>query len=637
MYSFKKSSFVCMAACAVVTAGLSSSASAATFTWNGAHGSSNSWGSAGATGNWSGGAAPASASDNEIVFNTLTRPDTILGGAPRSAKLLTYGANITSAVSVTFGNGSGGAQTFTFDTDIAGGDATLFVDPSASGNVTLGNGVLASASIGNFTLLDNLVVDHRGTGRLTTTRAINAGGNTITKRGSGTWRVGAFSVDGDLDSASTLKLEAGTLEVFANFQNKNFDTVNVNVVSASKLDYNNSDLGNNYNLSFSGSASFALNADLSVGNISAHPTNNNAINISRSLTGSGDIIVGTLNNIASNAGNYSYQRLQLSGSNAGWSGDLVVAKGTAQFSGNTSHGTGAVIIGTTGDSFGAGLAFNQTSDVLFSRDITVRSGASGVGFRGIKSNNIAGGDVTTTNFTGYNMTLSGNIALEGDLSVDHSLINSSTFSPSPVVTSSHFVTLSGNISGLGGLNVTRVHIPALNAPDSSRSRLLLTGTNTYTGPTNVSSAAALIVDGSLTSNISINGGRFGGNGSTTGNLSMLAGSTFVFSPSSTFDVVGSVSLDNSFGVASLVNIDGTAVDWSLIGFGTYTLIDTTSSSFVNISNFGFANAALVASGSKFAYFKDGSLDLVIAPVPEPTTAAVFGCLALLVASRRKRD
>jgi len=94
-----------------------------------------------------------------------------------------------------------------------------------------------------------------------------------------------------------------------------------------------------------------------------------------------------------------------------------------------------------------------------------------------------------------------------------------------------------------------------------------------------------------------------------------------------------VALDNSFGVASLVNADGTAVDWSLVNLGTYTLIGTTSSSFNNIDNFCSANAATV--GDKLAYFKDGSLQLVVTAIPEATSLAVLAGVSVMMMSRRR--
>ncbi len=598
--------------------------------WDGDGPSNPSWRLAA---NWAGNTLPVYGNTLDLSFPTSVVSgklyQTTLGSVAAVARSLSFGADVdglstVTAFSITTTTGTAG-QTLTMDTN--GAFATINVDAGATGNIGIGS--FNTGTTGAFTLADPLEINHNGTGNLTFNRAFAAAGFGITKKGQGRW-VMAGIVSGELDSASGITLEAGTLEVqTTGTLTKNY-AVPLNVTGASTLVYNNT--GTN-NLAFSLPAgALTLGANLTVQNTSVDAVQNNIINVSRNVSGSGDIIVSTSNNLASNAGNYSYQRVQLSGNNASWSGDFVIARGTGQLSGDISHGTGAVVIGTTANSFGAGLGFNQTSDVNFSRDITVRSG----GFRGLKSNNLASGDITTADYTGYNMTFSGDITLEGTLAVDHSLINSSTFSPSPVITASHFVTISGDISGVGGLNVTRTHVPVtVNSPDSNRSRLVLTGTNTYTGATSVSSTAALIVDGSLTSNIAVNGGRFGGNGSTTGGLTMAVGSTFVFVPGVTFDVTGSVSLDNTFGLASLVNVDGTAIDWSLVGLGTYTLIGTTSSSFANIDNFGLGDAVEVVPGVTRAFFQDGSLQLVVQAVPEPATLGVIAAGAMLTLRRRK--
>ena len=120
---------------------------------------------------------------------------------------------------------------------------------------------------------------------------------------------------------------------------------------------------------------------------------------------------------------------------------------------------------------------------------------------------------------------------------------------------------------------------------------------------------------------------FGGDGTVNGNLTLSNGALFAFDPGDTLDLVGSFALDSSFGVASLRNTSGTSIDWSTIGQGTYTLMNT---NFVfnsgNISNFGQANQATGLGGGKSAYFQQGSptssLELVV--VPEPGMLALSG-------------
>jgi hypothetical protein len=115
---------------------------------------------------------------------------------------------------------------------------------------------------------------------------------------------------------------------------------------------------------------------------------------------------------------------------------------------------------------------------------------------------------------------------------------------------------------------------------------------------------------------------------------MDAGARFAFDPAATFDVTGATSLDNSFGVASLVTASGSAIDWNIIGDGTYTLIGLTPSSFSNITNYGIGNAASLGGG-KLGYFdSSGGLQLVI--VPEPSVPLlVVGGISLLALQRRR--
>jgi len=152
----------------------------------------------------------------------------------------------------------------------------------------------------------------------------------------------------------------------------------------------------------------------------------------------------------------------------------------------------------------------------------------------------------------------------------------------------------------------------------------LSGTSTYTGNTTVS-AGTLIIDGSLgaSSNVSVaNLARIGGDGTINGNLTLSNGALFVFDLNNTpLTVVGTFALNSSFGVASLVQADGSAINWAGVANGTYQLIGTSFAfDASNIQNFGLGNAADIGDG-RSAFFNNGSLELEV--VPEPSTVALF--------------
>lgn len=133
------------------------------------------------------------------------------------------------------------------------------------------------------------------------------------------------------------------------------------------------------------------------------------------------------------------------------------------------------------------------------------------------------------------------------------------------------------------------------------------------------------------------GAAIGGNGTIAGAMSLASGANFmVFDLNTALTVTGTVTLDNSFGVNSLLGANGLALDFSTISNGTYTLISSTSS-FSNIQNFGNSNKVSIG-GDRFAYFSEGSLQLNV--VPEPSTYALLvlsalGCAGRVIRRRRR--
>lgn len=113
-------------------------------------------------------------------------------------------------------------------------------------------------------------------------------------------------------------------------------------------------------------------------------------------------------------------------------------------------------------------------------------------------------------------------------------------------------------------------------------------------------------------------GVFGGNVSILGNLS-FSGSESVrlrFNENWTLSVSGTTTFGGEFGIGNLVGLD------SSVNLGTYTLISG-NVDFTNVGNVGLANAVDIGGG-KLAYFEGASLNLIVVPVPEPTSLTLLG-------------
>jgi len=190
----------------------------------------------------------------------------------------------------------------------------------------------------------------------------------------------------------------------------------------------------------------------------------------------------------------------------------------------------------------------------------------------------------------------------------------------------------------GAGNVTVVDSIALGSGSLTKqgSGLTTLGGNLSFSGTSVVNAGGLLINGTtsstgLTTVNAPNNGRIGGDGALAGSLSLATSAKFIFNPSATLDVAGAVTLPNTFGVGSLVNADASAIDWTGVADGTYTLIGMTTSTFGNITNFGFANAFDLGGGRK-AFFQNGGLQLVVGPgiaIPEIDPGSTGAVVALL--------
>lgn len=178
--------------------------------------------------------------------------------------------------------------------------------------------------------------------------------------------------------------------------------------------------------------------------------------------------------------------------------------------------------------------------------------------------------------------------------------------------------------GTGTINFNQSTGTDISAPISGNGSVnqlgsgmtILSGNNTYTGPTTVVNGT-LLVDGEVgLSDVSVSSGAaFGGGGILGGNLTLDAGAKFVFSLSDALTVNGGSVSFGRFGINDLVGLDSTVAN------GAYTLIDGTATiDFANLVHMGEASAFNLGGG-KQAYFSAGSL--VVNVVPEPSTYALL--------------
>jgi len=576
--------------------------------WDGGSTTSSSWGAAT---NWVGNVVPTFNTSANLVFNNLTRSTNDLGGS-RIVSSITYGANMDGDFVSNFRNFDGGtAATLTFQA--ASGNSSIMVDADATGNLSLGYSGIGTAG-GSLILGSNLDVIHNGSGNLIFSRQIT-GANGFIKTGTGTMIVTNFNTNsftgsanfnggratfgntssssGDLNTASAVNLGGGTLEIRTTSALNKTLTPNMTVSGASTLIYNNTAATDQ---SFTVSTgSMVLNANLRLQNISSSTNGNNIFNITRNLTGNGSIVADTYNNVSSGAVAFSSGRIQLSGDNSQWNGDLIVSKGTAQYSGALSYaGNGGITIGAMGDVFGAGLGFNSaSSDINLTKAITVSAG----GTRLIRNNSGPG--------SLNNITLGGPITLNGNLTLDHAGLGADKV-----------ITVSGEVSGDGGLNVTfdGPH-PIVN------SSVRLSGNNSYTGATMIGTDAVLVVDttasiassattitgGTLrvkgtAGDVLVNtGGTLGGSGSVQG-LTLNGG---IVAPGNSPGLLTANALNGSngtfqfqLGAPTTRGITYDAINVTSL----LTLGASTNFTFETLDNYNFSN------GDSYDLFDFGSID-----------------------------
>ena len=611
---------------------------AATYSWTQTAAGPFNWDNASAQNNWTSG-FPNAVGDVAIMNVNLTANQTVNLNQAITVGSLTFGDSINTQTA-TLATGTAGSLTF----DATSGNASLIrtavgtAATTISAPITLKDNLavsLASGTAASIMTLSGIISESGGAKSLIK----DSSTLTLVLQGANTFSGGVTILSGTVDQkTSTAALGTGTLVIGGSggvnpvFQtgvnNANAVQVNANTTGTSIIAVNGVGSGSVM------SGAITLNsANLNVRTFSAGTTA--GVTLSGGVTGTGNLLI---NNISD--GTAATGKVTLSGSTINNIG-TVTSQGTGPTANVISAVIGANVTNVTQNSATAGL--NLTAVNLYTGSTTITAG--------------------TLQISGSGKLNNGNYA--GAISV----ATSSTLRYS----SSAAQTFSGNITGLG----------ALTKDTGTASKLILSGTNTYTGATTVS-AGTLAVNGSLanTSTTVGTGGTLQGSGSmggsvtvqsggtiaagnsieslATGALSLLAGSTFAYemnndaaagvagdltavTGSMTFDVGNAALLTlTELGTGSWSNGDKlTLLSYSgawnggLFNYASSTLADDSTFTFSGMEwAFNYNDAV---AGTNYTGDLTGSSFVTMTAVPEPNVAALVGGLGALVLLRRRRN
>ncbi len=455
-------------------------------------------------------------------------------------------------------------------------NAYSFTGGSISGTGSLTKNGTGSATIGNTLNNTGGIIVNGGALTLSAANNFGAGGVTVTG--------GLLNLNAANTYTGNLSISNGTVVA---------TTGALGTISSSRpIQLNSGNLTYTGNTLSSDSLGFAISGNSTIGAFSANAT----LRAGSPITGTGNVniegpgVVAFGRNGAATLGNT-------------FNGTITVKSGgTLDIRNPDSMGATGAGAGTVVESGGALMInpFNQTSVTFNAESITFKNNAT-------LTNRLNG---QASNLT---TTLTGAIVTEGTMIVNTVSTNTS------LTTRLNF---DGGISGGGGVDfgsgtsvggATVAGTYALNAA------------NSYLGATTVTSGTLLITSsGSVTSNVTVSSGAFiGGNGTITGDLSLLSGANFVFSLTDSLKVSGTVSF-GGFGISNVLGLDGTVV-----ANGVYTLIGGSASiNTANLANLGAANAVDIGGG-RSAYFEINSLDVVVVPEPGTWVLLAMGLVVLL--------
>jgi autotransporter-associated beta strand protein len=598
---------------------------------------------------------------------TLTGANTYTGATNVNAGTLNVNTAMTGSTSYTIVGGGtlavGVANALPSGSAISLGSSTL----GTSGTLALGSNNL---SVNSVSLKNGSI---SGTGILTSATAFDvqngtitanlAGSNGLIKTTGGTVTLGANSYTG------TTIIKAGTL-VGAN-GSSSFGTGNIILGDAV--------VGQNAALTLSANVNHTNN--ISVASGSGTRTliyTGGTVTLSGAITLANDL---TLLSTSTNSGGVIF-----TGGMTG-TGNLVLMNttgATAPFTFNTGtlNFTGIInnvgptatitsfnnIIGTSV----TGLVQNSAGTMVlnaantFAGDTTLTQGTLNLRNSSALQNSVLNvGSGTAVTF-GTSTTVGLSSASVGGLTGSGNVtLNDTLTSPGSVALSI------GNSNGAGtNRTLNPVYVGSLSGTGSltkiGTNTQILAGANTYSGTTTVN-AGTLLINGSITSAVTVNnsGSVFGGSGSSNAALSLTSGTTLA--PGSngigTFTTTGATSLTSAtFAVefnSTLGTFDQLVTNGLTLTTSTLSLTDlggatlTNGSSFTIVDNtngitsisgtfVGLSEGSTITVGSNtfiisYAGGTGNDITLTVSAVPEPATyAAIFGALALVGTYWRRR-
>jgi fibronectin-binding autotransporter adhesin len=574
---------------------------------------------------------------NAITFNQTTSTATLsyIGAADKTMN----GAITASALTT---------GTITFDSSGAGAinySNTASMGTAASGNKNL---ILSGANTGNNTLAAGW---NNNTG----------GAATVTKNGAGKWILsGANTYTGNT------VVNAGTLQINGSYAVAGAGTTSLLLVG--------NGAGNNGAMiigSGAGTVTFSGNGYLNAaavgisggtgaltidgGTVNLAGTTGTAaasLHIGVQVSGTGGTGTVTVNGGTLNVG----QRILMGANNAVSNGTLTIAGGVVNVGYN---GT----LGYTGNNPGS-VQFGQGTT-------TVNLNGGNLRLFGFKSTSTT----NTINFNGGTITALGN----QNFFIGNNGANDTATSAVGAITTK--VQSGGAVVDTNNFNITMgsaleadAGSPGGGLTKSGAGILTLSGSNTYTGATNVN-AGSLFVNGSIASSSLTNvasGATIGGSGTigalTVSSSGFISGgdsvdNTSILTINGAYTQAGSYTSHiagtgagnfDQLNVSGAVNITGGSLTAMFTG-GSYSngdlifILLNDNSDAITGTYTGFANGATVATHGGYnwniSYFADsgssmftGGNDIALQAVliPEPK-AALLGCLGLLLLLRRKRQ